>query len=199
MPHNNKPADAIETETPRRAALKQMALLFGLSLSAQSLEALAANQNSVHSLTGFFTPDDLQMAGVIADLIIPTTETPGAIAANVHGFMDHYLATCATKETQQQMLNGLKKINTLSQKKFNKRFLNCAHLQRIQLLTALEKPDSGFSAEDKIFFKQFKSLTLFGYYTSEIGATRELAYLAIPGSYKGNFPFANVGKAWALN
>lgn len=198
MPHNNKLAD--EIENPRRTALKQMALLCGLSLSAQSLDVLSATvKGTMPHVTKFFTPDQLQMTGEIADLIIPTTDTPGALAVNVHGFLDSYLAECVSKEKQQQFLNGLKKINSIAEDKFHKTFLACTHKQHIQLLTAIEKGDLGFNAEDKDFFKYFKSLTLFGYYTSEVGATQELAYLAVPGGYKGNFPFATLGKAWSLN
>ncbi|MET0356444.1 MAG: gluconate 2-dehydrogenase subunit 3 family protein [Cellvibrio sp.] len=200
MSHNDNPAQAVETETPRRLALKQMAVLFGLSLSAHSLDVLAATvKDTMPHTTKFFTPDQLQMTGVIADLIIPTTDTPGALAVNVHGFLDTYLTECVSKYDQQKFLNGLKKIDTVANNKFRKTFLTCTPKQQTQLLTALEKSELGFTAEDKSFFTQFKSLTLFGYYTSEIGATQELAYLAIPGGYQGNFPFAKVGKAWALN
>lgn len=202
MPHNNKLADAIgaEVETSRRTALKQMALLFGLSLSAQSLDVLATTvKNSMPYTTKFLTPDQLQMTGEIADLIIPTTDTPGALAVNVHGFMDAYLAECVSKDDQKKFLAGLKKINMVAEDKFHKVFLACTHKQHIQLLTAIEKSDMGFTPEDKEFFKLFKSMTLFGYYTSEVGATQELAYLPIPGGYKGNFKFAAIGKAWSLN
>lgn len=202
MSQKNKHADltGVDIENPRRTALKQMALLCGLSLSAQSLDVLAATvKGTMPLVTKFFTPEQLQMTGEIADLIIPTTDTPGALAVNVHGFLDKYLADCLSKAEQKQFLDGLQKINVIAENKFRKTFLNCTQKQHIQLLTAIEKPDMGFSAEDKQFFAFFKSLTLFGYYTSEIGASQELAYLAVPGGYQGNFPFANVGKAWALN
>ena len=202
MSHNNNPDDELnaEAENPRRIALKQMALLFGLSLSAQSLDVLAATVKGTMPLsTKFFTPEQLQMTGVIADLIIPTTDTPGALSVNVHGFLDVYLAECVSKNDQEKFLNGLKKINSVAASKFRKPFLSCTQKQQTQLLTAIEKSDLGFTPDDKGFFTQFKSLTLFSYYTSEVGATQELAYLAIPGGYQGNFPFAKVGKAWALN
>ena len=202
MSHNNKRADAMkpETETSRRIALKQLALLYGVSMSAQSMETLAATvKGTAPVATKFFTPDQLHMTGVIAELIIPATDTPGALAVNVHGFMDNYLAECVSKDDQKQFLNGLKKINAVCEEKFHKLFLAASHKQHIQLLNAIEKSESGFNIDDKAFFRQFKSLTLFGYYTSEIGATQELAYLAIPGGYQGNFPFAKIGKAWALN
>ena len=126
MPHNNKLAEPTraETENPRRTALKQMALLCGLSLSAQSLDVLAATvKGTMPHVTKFFTPEQLQMTGEIADLIIPTTDTPGALAVNVHGFLDKYLAECVSKEKQQQFLDGLKKMNSVAEDKFHKTFL----------------------------------------------------------------------------
>lgn len=189
-----------ELHNSRRTALKQMGLMFGLSLSAQSLDALATTfKATTPTATKFLKPDQLQMTGTIAELIIPTTETPGALAANVHGFMDSYLAECVSRDDQKKFLTGLNRVNQVAKQHFDKEFLACNPTQHIQLLTAIEKNDLGFTKDDKNFFKQFKSLTLFGYYTSEIGATQELAYLPIPGGYKGNFPFAKIGKAWALN
>jgi hypothetical protein len=43
-----------------------------------------------------------------------------------------------------------------------------------------------------------KELTLVGYYTSEIGATRELHHAPVPGRYDGCVPLAQVGRTWAL-
>ena len=45
------------------------------------------------------------------------------------------------------------------------------------------------------FFYQLKELTVLGYYTSEVGATQELAYLPIPGHYEGDYDFT--GKQWS--
>jgi hypothetical protein len=48
------------------------------------------------------------------------------------------------------------------------------------------------------FFRTFKELTLVGYYTSEIGATRELHHAPVPGRYDGCVPLAQVGRTWAV-
>ena len=48
------------------------------------------------------------------------------------------------------------------------------------------------------FFRTMKELTLLGYYTSEIGATKELHYLPVPGRFEGCVPIARVGRAWAV-
>jgi hypothetical protein len=197
MPNLLSHASANKPENARRLALKQMAGLFGLSLSAQALSALA--NKSMQPSPQLLTANQLLITAAIAELIIPATDTAGALAVNVHGFIDQYLAECLSKHEQRLFVASLQKINAVATSLFNRIFLAISPAQQVQLLHALEKTEQGFSAEDKIFFTLFKSLTLMGYYTSEIGATQELAYLAIPGGYKGDFPFAKIGKAWALN
>lgn len=47
------------------------------------------------------------------------------------------------------------------------------------------------------FMRMMKELTVLGYYTSEMGATRELRYERVPGRYQGCVPFTTVGRTWA--
>ncbi|MEM1118395.1 MAG: gluconate 2-dehydrogenase subunit 3 family protein, partial [Bacteroidota bacterium] len=47
------------------------------------------------------------------------------------------------------------------------------------------------------FYRQLKELTVAGYYTSEVGATQELQWLAVPGRYDADVPLSAVGRAWA--
>ena len=51
---------------------------------------------------------------------------------------------------------------------------------------------------DQSFFKILKDYTLAGYFLSETGATRALAYEAVPGGYWGDLPLAPDQKAWAI-
>jgi hypothetical protein len=46
------------------------------------------------------------------------------------------------------------------------------------------------------FFRRMKELTLLGYYTSEIGATRELRVNPM-GTYRGDVPYRSIGHSWA--
>ena len=196
---------ALPTGSPgvsRRDAVKQLALACGLVLSANSLSALAATfippTDLTRSKKTLLGTDQLALVRELGEIIIPTTDTPGAIAAGVHDFINHFAVYCASKEEQQGLLTGLKRIDDSAQSRFNKPFLNASKTQQIELLTKMEQATDGFTIDDRKFFKQLKALVTFGYYTSEIGATQELAYLAIPGGYKGNFKFKEVGKAWAL-
>lgn len=191
-----------EINRSRRAAIKQLAAFCGLALSANSISALAASFSAPtdfnRSKKTLLNPDQLAMVRELGELIIPTTDTPGAIAAGVHDFINHFMVYCADTTEQQMLLGGLKTIDDAAQKNFKKPFFALDKNQQIELLTDMEKATNGFTQTDRVLFKRFKALVTFGYYTSEIGATQELAYLAIPGGYKGNFKFSDVGRAWAL-
>lgn len=204
MPHSALPNG---TGVSRRAALKQLALACGLVLSANSLSALAAvvtpptvtpPTDLTRSKKTLLTSDQLALVRELGDIIIPATDTPGASAAGVHDFINHFAVYCATAAEQQALVAGLTRIADSAQSRFNKPFLTASKAQQIELLTHMEQAADGFTAADRYFIKQLKALVLFGYYTSEIGASQELAYLAIPGGYKGNFKFKQVGRAWAL-
>ncbi len=190
-----------ETSESRRAAIKQIAFACGLTLSASSLSALAAfapPTDLTRSKKTLLDTTQLALLRELGEIIIPTTDTPGAIAAGVHDFINHFAVYCASKEEQQGLLAGLNRIDDSAKARFSTPFLSASKPQQIELLTNMEKAADGFTADDRQFFKQLKALVTFGYYTSEIGATQELAYLAIPGGYKGNFTFKQIGKAWAL-
>ena len=47
----------------------------------------------------------------------------------------------------------------------------------------------GFSADQKAQFSLLKSLVVFGFFTSETGATVALNYLAVPGGFTGSLPY----------
>jgi len=55
-----------------------------------------------------------------------------------------------------------------------------------------KKPD-----EPSHYFRMMKELTLWGYFTSEVGATKALRYVAVPGRYEGCIPYKKGDKAWA--
>ncbi len=59
--------------------------------------------------------------------------------------------------------------------------------------------DSDWEPEDTgpgAFFRTLKELVLVGYYTSEVGATQELAVSPM-GIWRADIPYAEVGRSWA--
>ncbi|ACE83615.1 conserved hypothetical protein [Cellvibrio japonicus Ueda107] len=184
----------------RRQALKHLALLLGLSLSASSLEALAASfsvpTDMARRQKTLLDNNQLALVRELGEFIIPTTDTPGAIAAGVHDFINYQLAYCFSKADQALYLKQLDRFSSLAQAALGKSFLEAPSEQQVALLSTMEKGEAPFALEDRHFFKQLKALVIFGYYTSEIGASQELKYLPIPGGFK-NLKFKDVGRNWS--
>jgi gluconate 2-dehydrogenase gamma chain len=47
-----------------------------------------------------------------------------------------------------------------------------------------------------LFFRRIKELTVLGYYTSDVGATKELRRMPM-GTYRGDIPYSSIGRAWS--
>jgi len=58
-----------------------------------------------------------------------------------------------------------------------------------------EKPKD----EPNHYYRILKELTLLGFFTSEPGATKALAYVKVPGRYEGSVPLKPGQKAWATS
>src|SRR5690606_12244552 len=184
---NKQTVSPLASGIDRRTAIKQLALACGLALSARSLSLLADSFSiptdvSRRSQTAL-NPQQLALVRQLGEIIIPTTDTPGAIAAGVHDFINHQLVYCFGENERTQILGGLTRIQAIAQSRHEQNFLTCEPEQQIALLQDMEAAREEFSADDRHAFKQLKALVAFGYYTSEIGATRELAYLPVPGGY----------------
>jgi hypothetical protein len=185
----------------RRQAIKSLALACGLGLASSSLQALAAlglPRDMSRSSKTLLSAAELALVRTIGELIIPTTDTPGAIAAGVHDFINHFASSCATPAEQQQLQRSLARAASAAQSRHQQPFLALSQAQQLALLTHMELAQQEFNAADRSDFKYLKGLVLFGYYTAEVGATQELRYDAVPGGYKGEVKFSKLGKAWSL-
>jgi len=112
---------------------------------------------------------------VIAELIIPATDTPGAAAALVNRFVDAVLADAHEAE-RREFLRGLRWMDARSRELFGADFVKSTPEEQAALLTILSS-EKGVSLEDEIgrdFFAAVKSMTITGYYTSEVGMKQEL-------------------------
>ena len=132
-----------------------------------------------------------QNATVVAlsDVILPATDTPGAKAALVNEFIDLLLADWYAPEDRDRILAGLADLDTRARAAFGKDFVDGTAAEQAALLTALDDAAARWSATPQAtrgpqpFYREIKWLTLFGYYTSEIGAEQEQHYAIVPGRY----------------
>lgn len=128
------------------------------------------------AMARFFNQEDFAAISRIADLIIPETDTPGAIGAGVPAYIDLVIS----RNTDQQLVvaDGLRWLDTAAKGLAGKKFIELSEDQQLSLLEPLcEASDAkNTRARNVQFFTLMKSLTADGYYTSKIGLLTELGY-----------------------
>jgi hypothetical protein len=169
---------------------RRAVLLGGLSLAAAaSVWSLVKAAPAVAATAPATLPDQL------CDLVIPDTDTPGALKAGVPAFLDvamsHGLlgADAGTLATVAADLDA----------RAGGSFLRLPVDRQAAVLTALDAaayatrtPDATGAA-----WQTLKGLILTGYYTSEIGATQELRYELVPGRWDPDLPVHPGDRAWS--
>jgi len=176
----------------RRTALLRLGALSGLALAGDIPAALAAAKR--HAAPALLTSDELALTGVLAELVIPRTQTPGALDVGAHHTIDHLLKSCATTADQAAFRASLARIDTVAGKPFRA----LPAVRQTALLRALDSGTAPFTPADLSAFRRLKSYVAFAYYTSEAGAMRELAYLPVPGGFKGYVRVTPQTRTWAI-
>jgi hypothetical protein len=187
----------------RRDALRL--LVAGAALPALTPDVFAMFRGA-HPAQGYAvrTLNPHQNATVIAmtDLIIPETSTPGAKATRVNEFIDLILTEWANEEERANFVNGLADVDKQSNELFGKEFVNASPAQQTALLRSIDEDAMQHRGLPRTFnpvtthdtqmqgdfWNVFKRITLYGYYTSEIGFTQELKLSIIPGAQHGCAP-----------
>jgi len=173
------------------AAVPALATLTPDRLRALAGRAHDAARDGLHVL-------DTHQAGTvaaIAERIIPTSDTPGARDAGVAAFTDVILAEHFESDERDRFFAGLTDVDARSQAAHGASFAALDAAAQDALLQSLEQEALEVRALNSDapspFFRQIKWLTLFGYYTSEIGQTQELRTVIVPGRYD---PCAAIGR-----
>jgi len=205
MTHTANDAHDAHDAIDRREALRHAALLLGGALAAPTIAGVLAGCQARRVPDSAWapralTPAQAELVATVAEHILPETDTPGARAVGVHRFIDAMLAESYPATERERFLAGLADLDSRAQRSCGRPFLHCATQAQRTLLDQLDGAAFVATPErDEVpFFRTFKELTLLGYYTSEIGATRELHNLPVPGRFEGCVPLAQVGRTWAV-
>lgn len=168
-----------------------VAALMGSSLLPGSVAALensdTGNRGADFSV---LTEKQFRTLSVIADVIIPETDTPGAVGVGVPAFIDWALGNWLLPEETNAFLAGLDQFAEQ-----NDSFLKANSAVQETVVRSIDEQLHTLP-QGLEFYRQLKELVLIGYYTSEVGATIELAYDPIPGGYQPFITKDSV-KAWA--
>lgn len=142
------------------------------------------------------TPDQARLVDVVAELIIPTTDTPGARDAGVPQFIDRTLAGYFERGEAELLRAGLTQVETDARAAHGKGFVDLAPAQQAALLTRYDQEAAAAKGKPH-FFSLLKAYVTIGYFTSQKGATVALRYDPVPGEFRGCVPLKEIGRAWA--
>jgi hypothetical protein len=184
----------------RREAIEHISLLLGGTIVGSTFFLDGCKSNTGKETA--FSAEDIAYLDEIADTILPPTKTPGAKAAKTGAFMTVMVNDCYEEKDQKAFHEGMKKINDLSDKAYNKSFMESSPQQRHDLLVQLDKEQKDYMKNKKKedtshYFRMMKELTLLGYFTSEIGCTQARRYIETPGRFDGCVPYKKGDRAWA--
>ena len=199
----------------RREAVKYISILLGGAVVGA--DAFLSGCKTKTASTTEFTPENIAYLNEIGETILPRTATPGAKEANVGQFMTVMVNDCYEEGDQKTFHEGMGKLNEASKKKFDKVFLDITPQQRHDLVVEIDKEAKEYQKKvtefnDKEtnkekeemakgnmdykkqrmsphYFMMMKQLTLLGFFTSEVGMTKVLRYVPVPGRYEGCVPY----------
>jgi hypothetical protein len=171
----------------RRDLLSLIAAATGCAFVGGSGPAAAAPAGPL------FTPQDVALFDEVAETILPRTDTPGAKDANLGAFMATYSQACYTPEQLASLKSGVGALNREMQKRFGVDFLRATPAQRTAALLEIDRearayalaPGRAWDGKAPHWFTLMKQLTLYGFFTSEPGATKVARYRPVPGKYIG--------------
>jgi hypothetical protein len=195
----------------RRELLRRIALITG----GGGALALSGGAAAIWLTRGSSKPDlvtgQRPMLDLLADMIIPDTDTPGAVAAGVPDFIALMVTEWYTDKERQIFFDGLTALDQACQEAGAEDFISASPEVRLAALSAAAADARTYAGgglaslaegknevdEDTPFFTKIRDLTVVGYYMSEIGATQERAYNPMPGHFDGEYDFAEVGRQWS--
>jgi len=178
------------------ALVPALALLPALEQQAFAQDVHARAQG----LTGLRTlsPDAAATLNGIADILLPQTDTVGAMQVGVDRFIDLLLTESMLEPDRNRFLDGLKAIDAQCLESHGARFAAAPRGQQESLIGVLDSPLTGREptrAETAALEKQpvtaqhgyalAKKLVVFAYFTSEPVAKGLINAPVIPGRYDG--------------
>lgn len=189
----------------RREAIRSTALMMGGLLSTSTLSIImeacsSPDKKSEIGTAKKFTESEKEIITRIADIIIPDTDTPGAVAAEVPDFIISMMQDTFPEEDQNNFHAGLAAFNEWSKDNLTAAFVDLSENDQVKAVEKLDEMVLGKNDEkheNLSFYRVFKELTLLGFFTSETGATQTLRYVQIPGDYDGCMPYKKGDKTWA--
>lgn len=177
----------------RRDALKTIGVTF--IASSGLLAACAKPEPRKATPSGVVSADDQALLEEVADTLLPTTpNSPGAKAAGAGAAIALLLNDCYERPDQQRAISGLADFRDRCRNRTGTDFAALARDKREQFLRELDADAK--KAGDKHYFHLFRELASTAYFSSEVGMTKALRYIPVPGKWVGCMPLEPNQPAW---
>jgi len=176
----------------RRDALKFIATACGgVIYGADAFSQGKSNDNSAKKAF-VLSRDDYDLLDEIAETIIPTNpDSPGAKAAKIGAFMGEIVGSYYSPNQQKVFSQGLVSFRERCQKETGRSFLDLSDEESHAFLLAVARAPKGK------YYSMYRQLTLWGYFSSEIGTTKVRRYAPIPGRFEGCINYKKGEKSWS--
>lgn len=190
----------------RRELLKMMAASVGATMAVPESAFARLGSPFDPSELNFFRPSQREQVAMIAEAIIPKTDTPGAIESGVPGWIEVIVKDCFEPADQQVIVDGLADLTRRCQAAHGKDISRLTGEEQVAFLnkmnndTLAEKraAQKAGKPQRKTFLEQFKDLTKLCYVSSEVGATQSFDFMLVPGKWVASMPLEPGQKVWAM-
>lgn len=180
----------------RREAVKTATVLIGGVLVTSNGFLVACARDSNLSSGKVLSVDDQSLIEEIADTLLPTTPaSPGAKAASAGAAINLLLTDCYEPDQQKRVVDGLKEFRSMCRQRCGDNFASLPQKDREQVLRELDAEAQ--KAGPTHYFGLVRELSLQAYFSSEIGMTKALRYVMVPGKWVGCVPLTPGQPAWA--
>ena len=180
---------------------------FSLSDDQQAFLANAPDFNT--TAVDHFSPAQRKIVAAMSEVILPRTDTPGAIDAGVPRYIELMAAHWLNQEEGAIFNAGLQDMETRIPLEYGRSFDQLSAGEQLQIMEALEDAASDSPwydfgnvqrefISDAPFICQFKELTIWGFFTSQEGGSQVLRYNPMPMYFNGDIPLVSEDSSWTL-
>ena len=165
----------------RRDAIKTLVI----SVGGSSLLSACGGQVTLEALTPtsaprFYGEHEMAVLSRVSDLLLPRTETPGALDADVPGMLDRLMTEWANSDTQARHRAALTTLDARLQSGAGGDFLGASDEVARQALADVD--DADFSGDRLDGYRGLKGLITQVYFATEAGAD-ESGWDPVPGRW----------------
>ena len=187
----------------RREALSMVSLICGGTIVGASGFLAGCTENHQKSIMGLLDSSQQRLIEEFAEIILPkSVESPGAKDVEIGKFINSIVSDCYSELEQQAFLDGLIKLDEISEQSFGNTYLKLSVADKNELIQNLESEAKLFnqsrqSGNPPHYYSLMKQLTIWGYLSSEMVGTKVMRFTPIPGRYEGCLPYENGANAFS--